>query len=464
MFGKRGQFGWWMACALGLLAACATAAPPTTRTVRVFAPAPASRPSGRSIPGITSQFQAETRIKQIYASDYADTSFNGRRTLAKRLIEASSQTQSDWDAKFVLLREARTLAAAAGDVTTAFEAIDLTAREFPVIKLYLRAEALDAAMPMLTADNSRLAGASMCMDLVDQAMIEGEYERVDALLGLAGDAARKAKSKPYFEWIEARSAAIRPLREAWEVAKPAKVALSRAPDDPAANLVAGTFVTFVKGDFETGLPMLAKSGDEQLASLAQQDLSTPADRASLQLKSANGWWEYAESQPVDYRSAIRRRAGYWYRKAQSHLDGLDRALAQRRLQELAPPRKKTERTKRPPDALMLQPNRWYRASIAEVSWDTAQELCQSLGGQLVSIETRAEGELMNKLARGRVLWLGGSYEADRWMWTSGAEMIFTNWSANEPARLHADVHPQTIENGAWKVSSSKAGFICEWTE
>lgn len=452
-------------CALVVCASLAHGAPPTTRTVRVVAPNLAAAPKTRGIPGVAAQSQAEQRIRQIYSSDYQDTSFNGRRALAKRLIDASEQTQSDWDAKYVLLREARSLAAVVGDVTTAFEAIDLMVESFPVTKLHLRIEALQSAMPTLSAANANLAAASMCMDLVDQSIVEGEYERAEMLLALATEAARKAKSKPYFEWIEARAAVLRPLKDAWEVARPAQVALARAPDDPAANLVAGTFVTFVKGDFDTGLPMLAKSADGRLSALAKQDLQTPADRPSLQLKTAGAWWDLAEGQPVDYQPAIRKRAGLWYRKAVGSLDGLDRALAQRRLQELTPPKKRGERSRRPPDALMLQPNRWYRANIAEVSWETAMELSQALGGQLASIETRVEGDLITKLVKGRTLWLGGTFDVEkRWTWLTGGDFLYANWASGEPNKPVQDAHPVTSENGAWKVGGKKAGFVVEWSE
>jgi hypothetical protein len=366
----------------------------------------------------------------------------------------------------VFLREARDLAISAGDVTTAFDAIDCMVKSFPLVKLNERVEVMRAAVPVLSTPQAHLAAASICMDLVDQCVVEADYERADVLLPLAAASSRAGKSVPYARWVETRSASIRPLKDAHDIARPAEAALARAPDDPQANLVVGKFVTFIKGDFDSGLLLLSKGSDASLAKLADQDLDAPADVPSLQFKTAGTWWDLAESQPVDYRPAIRRRAGFWYRRAVAGLDGLEKALAERRLLELNPPAKSGAKREHPPDALQLQLNsHFYRASIAEVTWETAQRLSQEAGGQLVCIETRAEGELMSRLARGRVLWLGASTDGKgKWSWLSGGEFFYANWSAGEPSNLTVESHPVIGSNGAWRSFNGRTGFICEWNE
>jgi hypothetical protein len=119
---------------------------------------------------------------------------------------------------------------------------------------------------------------------------------------------------------------------------------------------------------------------------------------------------------------------------------------------------------RPPDVLMLQKSRWYRASIAEVTWDAAQRLCLDAGGQLVSIEARAEGDLMAKLSHGRSLWLGATSDGTKWKWLSGAEMLYSNWASGEPGNATVEAHPLTTPTGTWRAATGKAGFICEWRE
>jgi hypothetical protein len=466
-----GRFLRLFLCALVAIASVADAAQPggptsgpATRLVRRrVVVVPSTQRAGHSIPGMSAQEQMRAKIREIYAVDYADRSISARRLLADRLIEASRDTQRDTDAKFVLLSEARDVAAAAGDVTTAFEAVDALVAAFPLVKLHERGEVMRIAIPALGTPQANLAATSICMDLVDQCVVEADYDRADVLLALAESTARQAKSVPHFRWIEARGASIRPLQAAWEVAKSAESTLARTPSDPQANVVMGKFVAFVKGDFDAGLTMLEKGSDPALSSLAKADLDNPETPAA-QLELAEAWWDLADAQPAEFRQAIRNRAGFWYRKAAVGLDGLDRALARRRLQELNPPPKPGARRDRPPDALLLNTH-YYRASIAEVTWETAQRLCQEAGGQLVCVETRAEGELMTRLARGRLLWLGaGADDSGKWSWLSGAEFLYTNWAASEPASSSPESHLFIGPSGVWRTSTGKAGFICEWSQ
>lgn len=154
---------------------------PATRVVRRrVVVMPATHPATTSIPGVVAQRDLRKKIQEIYAADYADTSFAGRRALAKRLIGASEETKRDSDAKFSLLREARDVSAAGGDVTTAFEVIDrMQAAAFPVSRLTERIEVMQMAVPVLTAPQANLAAVSICMDLADQCVVEGDYDRAD---------------------------------------------------------------------------------------------------------------------------------------------------------------------------------------------------------------------------------------------------------------------------------------------
>src|SRR5687768_1787516 len=68
------------------------------------------------VPDDAAQARAETMIKQVYKAEYAKSNEADRRTLAKKLLDQSRDTKGDLASRFVLLREARTIAAAAGDM------------------------------------------------------------------------------------------------------------------------------------------------------------------------------------------------------------------------------------------------------------------------------------------------------------------------------------------------------------
>ena len=48
-------------------------------------------------------------------------------------------------------------------------------------------------------------------------------------------------------------------------------------NDADANLALGRFYALARGDWDRGLPLLAKGNDAPLKSLATADLATPAD-------------------------------------------------------------------------------------------------------------------------------------------------------------------------------------------
>jgi hypothetical protein len=105
----------------------------------------------------------------------------------------------------------------------------------------------------------------------------------------------------------------------------------------------------------------------------------------------------------------------------------------------------------------------YRASIADVSWEAAQHLCEEAGGHLVCLETRLENDYVVKLARGKTLWLGATFDGKgRWRWISNAEMFFSYWAHGEPNLGDPVGHPQLDEKGVWRVTNQSAGYVCEW--
>ena len=433
---------------------------PTTRAARRRnIPAAAPVLPGVPIPGFTAQERAIAQIREIYAADYKDKSYAARRTLALRLIDAADRTQKDTDAKFALLREARDLAAGAGDVPTAFAAVDRLVDTFPMIKLHERTDVLNVAAPVVAQPAANLAVASMCLDLADESALDGDFARADALLNLAAAASVKAKSREMAECIKARMTRVAPLREAYEKVKPALQTLSRTPHDADAAHAVGCYTAFVKGDIDAGLAHLTRSSDAPLSKLAEQDLDTP-DAPHEQLVLASAWWDYAQTNG-EFGAGMRRRAGFWYAKAMPALDGLDRALAERRLASLAAPA--SSRPPLPPDVVRLK-NRAYRVHIADVTWETAREICEQAGGRLACAETRLEHEFLVKLARGRSLWLGGSAGADGrpWSWLSGNEMYFTFWASGEPAAATPGHHILLTGPGPWKAHNGRAAFVCEW--
>jgi hypothetical protein len=104
-------------------------------------------------------------------------------------------------------------------------------------------------------------------------------------------------------------------------------------EDPRASREVGEYYCLVKGEWEKGLPLLVKGNDDNLKGLAEQELATPTiavDRLTL----ADGWWNCGEKN-VDHQKSCRLRAALWYSRALLELpNGLWRAKAEMRLNEI----------------------------------------------------------------------------------------------------------------------------------
>jgi hypothetical protein len=67
-----------------------------------------------------------------------------------------------------------------------------------------------------------------------------------------------------------------------------RLAVEKSPEDAAANLALGKFLCFVIGNWNEGLPILAKGGDDQFAHTARRDLE-PKENALFSIEVADMW-------------------------------------------------------------------------------------------------------------------------------------------------------------------------------
>ena len=92
----------------------------------------------------------------------------------------------------------------------------------------------------------------------------------------------------------------------------------------------------------------------------------------------------------------------------------------------------------------------YAVTKETMNWDDARAMAQAQGGDLVTIHSAAENELVAELLDGETAWLGASDDGDRipgafetvasssedgWRWVDGSELSYENW--REPAPNNA---------------------------
>jgi WD40 repeat protein len=293
------------------------------------AQAPAARAAA---PDAAEQARAESAIRKIFKDEYARAEGDAAaaRELAATLLQQARATTDSPALRFVALREARDLAARAGDLPAAYQAAADLARDFAVDPLLMKTDALTRAAQKAATPEVRRALAEAALGLLDEALAgDGPLEAL-RLAAFAEGQATRAKSLPLIARAQKRARALEAFRKEFEALRPAAEKLRTDPHDPGANLTMGRYYCLAKGNWARGLPLLALGADAGLKELARRDLAAPlkaAERAAL----GDGWWDQAEQAQEPDKSALRRRAAYWYQLAVGELAGAAKDRAAKRL-------------------------------------------------------------------------------------------------------------------------------------
>ena len=82
---------------------------------------------------------------------------------------------------------------------------------------------------------------------------------------------------------------------------------------------------FVKGQWDQGLPMLAKGSSQILVELAEGGSPPAPCGPKQQVALADAWWNLGEKESSANKTAIEGRARHWYQQAVDKTSGLDKA-------------------------------------------------------------------------------------------------------------------------------------------
>jgi len=297
--------------------------------------APGCLQEGRlPIPGAAEQRRAEKIVRDVFRSEYASKEPAARSALAEKLLKEAGGTQ-DPVIVFVLLREARDMAAEAGKLETALECVDRVAEKFDVKAGDLKAAVLAAVRKKAASadDWARLAEAWLGL-AGDLARKEGDFDAALKASREAESAAKSARDGSAALRAGLLSREIPEMKRLFEQSVKAERILSENPADPEACLARGRYLCLCRGDWAVGLAFLAKGADPALANAAARDLSEPEDAAG-QVEVADQWFALGEKgrSPLETRG-WKSRARMWYERASVGAPVLLRMRVEKRLSEL----------------------------------------------------------------------------------------------------------------------------------
>jgi hypothetical protein len=313
-------------------------------TAEPATPSPAEQPTTPAgpkklaVPDSDQQQAAEAKVREIFAKEFAAAKTADQKLhLAAKLFKQGETTADDSAARFVLLRMACEMAAAAGALNESLGAVDKMQQDFDVDAVAMKTDLLAKSVESgriggrKTADSQEVVGAAMA--LLDDAVAVDDFESAGRLGKLATTAARAAKDPQIVRNVTTRIREVDRLKLQFASVKKAADVLADNPDDAQANATVGQWYCF-KGNWEKGLPLLRKGGDEKLAGLATRDLASPAD-SKAQTALGDDWWELAEAEQGPVKSVFHTRAAHWYEQALPKLSGLEKMKVERRLETTA---------------------------------------------------------------------------------------------------------------------------------
>ena len=295
---------------------------------------PPESPARLGVPDATAQKKAERTVRELFNVGVRGRA--DRLSLARRMMDtARTSTSEDPAIRWVLLREARDLSAEAADLETAFAAAAATAELFDTKAEALRTAAVAVAKKSATAPEDAGPLAETLVAFADQAWAAEDFEGATGLAKDAEALARTAKALSLADRAKELGADAADARRDREAAR--RVSPSGIPraEDSAGNLACGRYLCFWRSRWEEGLPLLERSGDPTLKSLATKERGVASTQeAAADLGQA--WWDASQrkERSTPERRRYLLRAAFWFDRSWPGTSGLQKARIVKKLDDI----------------------------------------------------------------------------------------------------------------------------------
>lgn len=296
-------------------------------------PSPGQQDGRAKVPDPAAQKEAEKLVREVFRDEFSRKGRPERLSLARKLLSQATETKDDPATRFVLLSQASELAGQAGNASLALQAIGELEAGFQVDPVRLKENALEVAATNSTSAEDQQSLSEAALQVADEAISREAYDSAEKLARMSGVSARKAKNIALATRADLKLKEVSDLRTRAEKIKRARDVLSSSPEDPAANGQVGFYLCVNLGQWEQGLPLLAKADNPGAKALAARDLKQPQE-TSQQVALGDGWWDLGEKEDATTRMALRKRASFWYAKAAPNVTGLAKAKIEKRLAEI----------------------------------------------------------------------------------------------------------------------------------
>lgn len=260
--------------------------PDPTKLPETDQPQPRVQRPRQPLPDPDDVQQALRQLDNTFQFD-APRSNDEKRDLARELYD-ESLLRSEAIEQFALLDQARELAVSAGDLQTALQAAQEQDRLFEFDHLAVLTDIV-TAIDFANQPMEQLAPLAIVgLKLVEKTLEADRFELANQIADYLDKVVRRAGSPEDSQKLRDTIVRIRLLQRPFEQVQEAFDALADSPDDPAANTAVGRYYCFVKGDWKTGLPFLAKGDHAEQKKLSQRELDD-AEKPDDAIEIADGW-------------------------------------------------------------------------------------------------------------------------------------------------------------------------------
>ncbi len=297
----------------------------------------ASEPARAPEPPAQAVQDAEKLVKDVFKDEYAKRAPEDRKALATKLLDQGRNTQKDAASQWVLFREARDVAASAGDAETAMAAITEMGKVFAVDSIDMKLKTLTALRATLKAPEATQSAADAGMALVNEALDAESFDNATKAADLTASLATMAKNLPMAGQAQLKRAEIKARSDAAMEAKLAVEQLKKNPKDAEAKFAVGLYQALFKNEWDKGLPMIAEGSDAAWSAAAKADVAGPVEVGDM-VKVADQWWDLASAKP-QYKSRLLVRSDFWYNLALPQADGIIKAKIEKRWSRSPPSRR-----------------------------------------------------------------------------------------------------------------------------
>ncbi|TWT92803.1 DUF1559 family PulG-like putative transporter [Stieleria varia] len=291
-----------------------------------------------TVPSAADLAIAQEKLRKVFAEQIREARYDDdKRELAKTLLAQAMAMEDDVAGAYALQTAALRLAVDSGGAAELIQGIDQRVGRFEV-------DAYDETVEWLLAFNDALSGRdpdsvdgnpiiTRAAHVIHAGVVDNDFLQAAAVARLAYRLTGQQRDEDIPRLLNKVKSQILAAQKEFDKAAEALSIYRNDPANVEAGAAFGRFLCFIKGDWGTGLPLIAEGGNEEVMEIAKLDLQGSKSYVDS-VAIGDGWWNLSRRARGAYRQAAQDRAVAWYSNAYEVMpESLDRLHVKNRLDE-----------------------------------------------------------------------------------------------------------------------------------